>query len=320
MNISLDVLCVADICVDLVLTGNVRPRFRQVEQLIDDYAVELGGSGSIFATQFVKLGGKAGVIGRVGDDPFGRFVLGKLTSLGVDTGRVRTDGTVKTGIGVALAEPDDRAILTYVGTIDGVDPCDLTDDLLASCRHWHLASFFLLNRLRGYWKGWLEKCRRAGLTTSMDTNWDPQERWDGVLDILPLIDVFMPNEAEATSIAGEPDVRRAGRRLAACGPLVIIKCGSKGAVAFTGNEVTECPVPDEAKPVRVIDTTGAGDNFDAGFMRGWLLGKPLKDCLELGCRCGAASLTAAGGIQAQLVGEVGIGAKLRQKRGSLAPV
>src|SRR5438128_1133504 len=120
MSELLDVLCVADMCVDLVLRGNIRPRFQQIEQLIDDYRLELGGSANILASQFVKLGGRAGVIGWLGTDPFGDLVLARLRELGVEVTRVRRHATEKTGLGVALAEPDDRAILTYAGTIDAV--------------------------------------------------------------------------------------------------------------------------------------------------------------------------------------------------------
>src|SRR2546427_11001930 len=111
MSELLDVLCVSDMCVDLVLHGNVRPQFQQLEQLIDDYRLELGGSANIFASQFVKLGGRAGVIGWLGADPFGDLALAKLRGVGVDVSRVRRHATEKTGLGGALAEPADRALL-----------------------------------------------------------------------------------------------------------------------------------------------------------------------------------------------------------------
>ena len=304
MSPPLDILCVADMCVDLILTGNVRPRFGQVEQLIDDYAVELGGSANLFASQFARLGGSVGVVGCVGDDSFGEFLLEKLLELGVDTRHVAKRVGLKTGIGFALAEPDDRAILTYLGSIDSVQPSDLTDEMLSSCRHWHLASYFLLNQLRSHWKTWLQKCRAAGLSTSLDTNWDPDEGWRDMLDLLPLIDVFLPNEAEALAISGEADLGRAGQKLSGRCPLVVVKCGERGSIAFKDGGTVECAVPDDAKPTSIIDNTGAGDNFDAGFLRAWLLGKPVEECMALGCRCGAASLSAAGGIAGQLVGAV----------------
>jgi ribokinase len=298
----LDILCVADLCVDLVLTGDVRPRFGQFEQLIDDYALELGGSADLFATQFVKLGGRAGVIGRAGGDAFGDFALARLRSLGVDVSRVRRDAGLKTGIGVALSEPADRAILTYLGSIDGVEPADLTGDLLGSSRHWHLASYFLLSRLRAFWPGWLRRCKERGVTTSLDTNWDPADRWDGVTELLHWTDVFLPNDAEALAISGESGVETAGRKLAAFGPLVIVKRGADGVAAFSGGRCWTAPAA--GRPGRVVDTTGAGDNFDAGFLRAWLLGRDVPECIELGQRCAFASLHAAGGIEGQLCEDI----------------
>lgn len=109
MGKFLDVFCVADMCVDLVLEGNVRPEFHQVEQLIDHYILELGGSANIFATQFAKIGGRAGVAGWVSPDALGEFVLARLQSIGVDTTHVHRHDTLKTGLGVALAERDDCA-------------------------------------------------------------------------------------------------------------------------------------------------------------------------------------------------------------------
>ena len=299
-ELDVDVLCVSDMCVDLLLTGDVRPRFHQVEQIVADYKMELGGSANIFASQFVKLGGTAALIGWAGLDAFGDFACQKLHELSVNTSWIRRHPHLKTGLGVALAEPDDRAILTYLGTIDGLAPDDLRPEFLSSGRHWHLASYFLLRQLRHHWPHWLHACKEAGLTTSLDPNWDPDNHWQGIRELLPLIDVFLPNEAEATAIAGEPSVERAGRKLAALGPLVVIKCGRKGAMAFRGGEQWTAGPASIADAIPLVDAIGAGDNFDAGFLRAWLLGRDIPCCLELACRCGAASLAAAGGIEAQL--------------------
>jgi sugar/nucleoside kinase (ribokinase family) len=302
----LDVCCVGDLCVDLILSGDVAPRFHQEEQLVADYTLEIGGSATIFASQFVKLGGRAGLVGAVGNDPFGARVRERLEELGIEHDRVRQRTDIKTGIGVALARPDgDRAILTYPGSIDAVEASELDEALLSSCRHWHIASYFLLDKLRGHWQGWLERCQEAGMSSSLDPNWDPSGRWDGVMDLLPRIDVFLPNEAEALAITRDRDVYAAGRRLADRGPLVVIKRGREGAMVFVPG-ITEVvsdgqePAPGDPPSGAPVDTIGAGDNFDAGFVRGWLLRRPTGGCLHLACRCARASLSTAGGIEGQL--------------------
>jgi sugar/nucleoside kinase (ribokinase family) len=298
----LDVCAASDFCVDLMLTGNVRPRFAQVEQIIGGYALELGGSANIFASQMAKLGANAGVAGKAGDDVFGRFALARLAESGVDTTGVRTVAGLRTGLGVALVENDDRAILTYPGTITAAGPDDLPADPLRACRHWHVASFFLLSGLRPHWRAWLERCKQAGVTTSLDPNWDPEERWEGVLEILPFVDVFLCNAAEAAALSGESDPSRAARSLASRGPLAVVKCGEHGAVAARDRMIWTADAL-AVDPADIVDTVGAGDNFDAGFVRAWMLGRDVPDCLDLGQRCAAASLTAAGGIAGQLVCE-----------------
>jgi len=272
-----------------------------MEQLVADYVVELGGSANIFASQFVKLGGRAGLVGRVGRDLFGEFAFERLKSLGVDTSYVRRLPSTKTGLGVALVESGERAILTYSGTIDAVQPEDLSRDLLSLCHHWHIASYFLMTKLRSFWKAWLPLCREEGLTTSLDTNWDPQDRWSGVAELLPWVDVFLPNEAEALRITGEPTVEQAGETLASSGPLVVIKRGSQGAVAFRGRERWSAGAwKAEDGAGQLVDTIGAGDNFDAGFLCAWLLGWDVPGCLTLASRCAFASLQAAGGFEGQM--------------------
>ncbi len=300
----LDVLTVADMCVDVVLAGNVRPQFHQVEQVIGDCCIELGGSANIFATQLAKLGARVGVLGWRGQDAFGHFVLQQLQANGVDAGRVQVHPSLKTGIGFALTEPDDRAILTYMGTIDATRPEELEARLLANCRHWHIAAFFLLASLRSSWLPWLKQCRKSGITTSLDTNWDPQGRWEGVRELLPFVDVFFPNEAEALAIAREQDVRGAARTLARNGTLVVVKRGARGVFALQGDREWEFdPTTSNATAECVVDCIGAGDNFDAGFIRAWLAGKDVDTCICLGHRCAVSSLGATGGIRGQLQGE-----------------
>ncbi len=296
-----DVMTVGDICVDLILTGNVRPRFHQVEQVVDDCTLELGGSGTIFASQLGKLGASVGVIGCVGDDGFGRFVIENLQAAHVSTRHIRQHPSLKTGVGVALSEKNDRAILTYMGTIDATRPQDLDEAVLRSCRHWHVASYFLLTALRNSWPDWLRACKKLGLTTSLDTNWDPNNEWHGVTDLLPSIDVFLPNEAEARAITGETDILKGARILASYGPLVVVKLGERGALAVKRNGTWELrPGPETGIPDSVVDTTGAGDNFDAGFLHSYRRGKSMYDCLVSGHRCAVSSLKYSGGVRGQL--------------------
>ena len=296
---ALDLLTVSDLCVDLVLRGNVRPRFGQVEQLIGGYHLDLGGSANIFAAQFARLGGRAGVLGYAGRDAFGGLARERLIQTGVDVSRLHEHPELPTGLGTALAEPHDRATLTCLGTIDATQPEDLMPALSGACRHWHIASYFLLTRLRSTWPKWLALLRERGVTVSLDTNWDPAERWDGVLDLLPLVDVLLLNENEALAISGASNVQAAGAKLAAHGPLTVIKCGADGAVAFDKDRRKTVRVPGGPAP-KIVDSVGAGDCFDAGFLRAWQLGHALEDCLVWGNRCGAASLAAPGGIDGQL--------------------
>jgi len=300
---NFDVLCIADMCVDLIVSGNARPQWNQVEQLVGDYHLELGGSANIFAAQFSKLGGKAGVLGAVGEDAFGDFALQRLSTLGVDASLVQRKSNLKTGLGVALCEGDDRAILTYAGSIDATSPRDLSTRLLERTRHWHIASYFLLEQLREYWPRWLQLAKEHGVTVSLDTNFDPQDRWDGVLDLLPLVDIFLPNEREARATAKNENLTEAAQYLASRGPLVVVKCGRDGALCVTpsGEEYSISTTPIES----FVDSIGAGDCFDAGFLRGHLSSWPLEKSLELACRCGAASTRAAGGIASQLQETIG---------------
>jgi len=299
-----DILVIGDFCVDLILTGDVRPRFGQVEQIVDDAAIEVGGSAAIFASQSAKLGARVKVVGSVGGDSFGQLIAAELGRSGVDVSALKPHPTLKTGIGVALSLPSDRAMLTYMGTLDAMRPGDLDESLFAAVRHVHLASYFLLDAMRGEWARWLALCRERGITTSMDTNWDPHNRWQGLDELLPYVDVFLPNEQEALALSREATVEAAGRKLAAQGPLVVVKRGAEGAVAFARNETwneswTLTPSASVGVPARVVDTTGAGDNFDAGFLQGWLAGAGVPASLELGHRCAIASLEQPGGMKGQ---------------------
>src|SRR5262249_820802 len=158
-------------------------------------------------------GGRVGVVGRVGADLVGDFVLEKLARIGVDLQWVARDERLKTGMSTHINVRHDRGIMTYLGSIDAVGPGDLAAVPISSFGHWHVASYFLLDKLRLYWPEWFERLRAAEKTISLDPNWDPEEKWASVRELLPLIDVFLPNAAEAMAISGEETARAAGRAL-----------------------------------------------------------------------------------------------------------
>ncbi|SDK18245.1 Sugar or nucleoside kinase, ribokinase family [Catalinimonas alkaloidigena] len=302
-----DVAVVADLCLDLLMTGNVAPIYGQVEQFVDDYAVELGGSAAIFASQFAKLGGTVGLLAAVGRDPFGDWLHHRLEALSLSTEYVfRTK--LKTSVGLGLANGNDRAMLTYAGSMQALTPAVVTGSaLLSHTRHVHIASYFLLTALQPYWHEVLPTLRPQGISVSLDTNWAPDEDWSSVVPLLPYVDLFMPNEAEALCISGQANVEDAARWLAQFGGLVVIKRGADGALICQHDALRHFAVPrDLREAMRLVDTTGAGDNFDAGMLFGWLRSEPLDACVALAMRCGTTSLSALGGIAGQV--------NLREKR------
>jgi sugar/nucleoside kinase (ribokinase family) len=160
----------------------------------------------------------------------------------------------------------------------------------------HISSFFLLHGLRTDAAGLLAEARAAGATTSLDPNWDPDEDWDhGLQRALRELDVLFANGEEAKRIAGVGDVENAARTLASAGTRVVVKLGSEGALAVEADTVLRA----RALEVDVVDTVGAGDSFNAGFLAGFLDGRDAKDCLGLACVCGSLSTRAAGGTAAQ---------------------
>lgn len=291
-----DILTIGEINVDLILGNDARPIFGQFEKVIDDATLTVGGSGTIFAMGAAQLGLRVAYCGVVGDDFFGRFMLDHLHQRQIDTRGVIIDPTLKTGLSVILNVPGDRAILTHLGAIDALRAEQVEPTLLAQTRHVHITSYFLQHNLRPGLPALLARARAAGATISLDTNWDPNERWDdGLIELLAHIDLFLPNEQEALAITRAATLEEALAHLAATIPTVAIKLGAAGAICQRGGEV----VRDAGFPMNVVDTTGAGDSFNGGFLYGWLHNWPLQDALALGCACGALSTQAAGGTAAQ---------------------
>lgn len=296
---DLDLLVLGEVNPDIVVrAADPRPVFGQVERWVDAIELVIGSSSVIFACGAARLGLRTAFAGVVGDDALGRFMLTAMAERGLEISAVRIDPLVPTGASVILSAPSDRAILTAPGTIPRLRVADVPAALVARARHVHVGSFFLLDAARPDLPGLFRTAHAGGTTTSFDCNWDPREEWDGgVRALLAETDVFLPNAAEATGIAGVEDVEAAARALAALGPRVVaLKLGSEGALAVTAEgDAARCP----ALAVDPIDTTGAGDSFDAGFLAGWLAGRPLAACLALGVACGSLSTRGAGGTAAQ---------------------
>lgn len=297
-----NVSVVSDLCADLLVRGNVTPRYNQEEQLVDDYTVELGGSAAIFASQFAKLGGSVSLYGLVGEDLLGEFLQKALRTSGVRC-EVRSSANVKTSLGLGLIRGEDRAMLTYDGSIRALQPDEVfSGKFYQSTDHLHICSYFLLPQFRTSWSDAIGRIRQSGGTVSLDTNWAPDGEWESVRELLPLLDVFLPNEQEALRISGKNSLKEAGVFFSGLVPLTVIKCGGEGALVCTSDRQTAYPVPDDlTRDLHIADTTGAGDNFDAGFLHAWLSGMSLNDCTELAMRCGTGSLRMTGGIKGQYV-------------------
>src|SRR5215813_12983493 len=265
------------------------------EVMVKDLELTLGSSSAICGVGLARLGNPVMFVANVGADVYGDFCVGVLEREGIDVSLVRRRPDLKTGITVSVTHPQDRALITYPGAISSLTAEDVPVDF-AGCGHFHVSSYFLQDGLRGGLRAMFAAARRAGLTTSLDTGWDPREEWPkDLIGTLEEVDVFLPNETEIQAITGCSDVRQGIEALENGHTIVVGKLGADGCIARHQGEW----IPVSAYPIEVVDTTGAGDSFDAGFLHAWLRQRPIDECMRFATACGALSTRGAGGTTAQ---------------------
>jgi sugar/nucleoside kinase (ribokinase family) len=291
-----DVTIAGELNLDLILYGLPEQLLPERELLADRMMLTLGSSSAIVAHNLSALGSRVGFQSRIGDDPLGKIALERLGNGGVEVAKVRVvPGATTTGLTVILHHEQWRNILTYAGTIGELTWDDLDLDYLADSRHFHLSSYYLQRGLRPRVAELFQRLRSKGLTISLDTNDDPDDRWEGGLhELLQHVDIFLPNEREARKAAGTEDLEEAIGKLSKLVPLVVVKLGRQGSLAQRGAERFTAP----AKELTLVDTVGAGDSFDAGFLHEYVRASSLEKCLASGNATGALSTTRPGGTEA----------------------
>jgi sugar/nucleoside kinase (ribokinase family) len=291
-----DVTIAGELNLDLILYGLPEQLPPERELLADRMMLTLGSSSAIVAHNLAALGSLVGFQSRIGDDPLGQIAMERLQESGVDVSFVRRiPGSTTTGLTVILHHEAWRNILTYSGTIAKTSWEDLDLDYLADSRHFHFSSYYLQRGLRPRLGELFQYLKSKGLTISLDTNDDPDDKWEGGLhEILRHVDVFLPNEREACKAAGTEDLETAVHKLSRMAPLVVVKLGPKGAMAQRGAE----RVMVASQAIVPVDTVGAGDSFDAGSLHEYVRGSDLATCLRSGNQAGALSTTRPGGTEA----------------------
>jgi sugar/nucleoside kinase (ribokinase family) len=290
------VIVIGELNVDMVASGLTEPPQMGGEIMAADFELTLGSASAIFACGVVKLGHSVTFISQVGVDDFGKFSLAALRAAGIPTNNILRNRSIKTGITISLSTRQDRALVTYPGATVSLNYGRLKMALLKGQRHLHMTSYFLQTGLRPSFPRIFREARRMGLTTSFDPNSDPENSWDGgISDVLAETDVLFLNEAEALRLTHARSVQGALKILRQRVSCAVIKLGAKGAVAIKDGEVTSAP----GFKIEALDTTGAGDSFDAGFISTYLRGASLAECLRAGNACGALSTLKAGGTGGQ---------------------
>ena len=291
-----DVTIAGEINLDLILYGLPEVMPVERELLATGFQMTLGGSSAITAHNLAMLGVRVGFVTRTGGDELGKLAMSRMAESGADVSASSVgDGTTGTGVTMLLPHGADRHILTYPGTMAEMRCEDLPWEYVSDSRHFHLSSLFLQTGLQAGLPALLRRLKQAGLTLSLDTNDDPEDAWGSVFqEVLGLVDVFLPSERELCRITGAGDVDEALVRIQSRVATTVVKCGARGAVVQRQGERLE------VGGVRVtpVDTIGAGDSFNAGFLSAYVRGETIAEAARVGNVTGALSTLSFGGTEA----------------------
>ena len=290
------ILVAGDINVDLICSGYQTFPAPGREVLVDDFVMTLGGSSAICAMGLARLGNPVAFIGKVGADSWGDYCIETLRSAGIDVSGLGRDPALRTGVTISITSAEDRALVTYAGSVAALRAADVDAWALDDACHLHVSSFFLQQDLRPAFRRLFALARSSGLSTSLDPGFDPAERWEpDLIETLGSVDLLFPNEVELAAISGTADLAEGLRRVGGDRTRVVAKLGPRGCAILEKGALLEAP----AFTIDPIDTTGAGDSFDAGFLHAWLRELPIRECLRWASACGALSTRGLGGTPFQ---------------------
>lgn len=292
-----DVIALGELNVDLILNQIEGEPEIGKEKFAKQMTLTLGSSTAIFAANAAALGTKVAFCGMIGNDSFGQLVESSLEAKKVDTRLLIHTDKFATGATICMSYGEDRANLTYPGAMEEMSLDDIDPAIFKETKHVHISSIFMQSGVRKDLKKILELCKENGVTTSLDTQWDPAETWQlDYKEVLPLIDVFLPNEKELTLLTRSENLDEAVEKIMPYINAAVIKQGSKGSLLLKkdGARTHMKPFLNE----HVVDAIGAGDSFNSGFVSKFVEGAPLEECQRYGNMTGAVNTTAAGGTGA----------------------
>lgn len=273
------VLCAGRLYCDLVFADAPRLPTPGTEVFAPHLSLHAGGGAFITAATLVSLGHEAWQFSVLPAAPFDTQIRSELQKYGVTSDPCKAASAgVDPQITVAIGSGNDRAFLTR---IDGPALPALSEIDFNGFAHLHIGELRTLVEHPAL----IRNARAAGLTISLDCGW--QDSFDAQdAELIASVDVFLPNDSEVAALD------KAGIS-SSCAPLTVVKCGAEGARAKRRDDSNW--TVRSGLPVQVVDATGAGDAFNAGFLSGWFSGATLDACLAEGNTCGAKAVQATGG-------------------------
>lgn len=290
------VLFIGEINVDIIMGGLESFPVRDREISCSSFELTIGSSTAICSCAYASLGGNASFLGLAGNDEYGDYMLEGMHDFGIDTSLIQRTDKVKTGVTVNLIYHGSRTQITYPGTIAqfGIEHIDL--ELISRFDHIHLAGLYLQEQFLPGVESVLEYARSHGVGTSLDPQWDESQQWRHMKEWVPLLDYLFLNQDEALSLTGAGTAAEACRELGALTACPVVKTGADGALILEDGEPLKVP----GFQIEVVDTTGAGDSFDAGFVYAVLeMGMDCREAAAFANGAGARSCGFPGGVNAR---------------------
>lgn len=287
-----DVYVYGDVNIDLII-----PNVKQIPPNGEEWEIPViqtitGGGAALFTLGLGKLGLYPVFKGAVGNDCYGHYIMDTFRKQNIDTSLLSMEKETGTGVSLSFTNEKDRSFVTYRGTNSGIDITNIRMEEVIQAKHIHVTGYAGTKNHAQY-LDLLKKVKENTQTTvSFDVGWDDTGEWNpNIAELFSYIDVLFMNETESVHYSRCQSAEEAAQEFAKYCMIAVIKLGKKGSMAVSGQNVYK----KEGFPIEVVDTTGAGDSFNAGFIYGFLAGMDIEDALRCGNGCGALSCTGLGG-------------------------